>query len=68
MCIGRIEMAFRTEKQYKEACEELMNQIEEGIIPRHSVSDAINCLIIEMWKSDWYKQKNIKEIRKAGEL
>jgi len=55
---------FRTEKAYKEACKELNNQIEEGIIPSHSISDAINCLIQEMWKSDWYKQKRSNNVRK----
>lgn len=56
---------FRTEKQYQEACDELIRQAKEGILPSHSVADAMLCNIIEMWKSDWWKQKRVNEIRRV---
>ncbi len=55
---------FRTEKLYREACEELKRHINEGIIPSHSVSDAWFCIIQSMWESDWWKQKSNSEIRR----
>ena len=49
---------YKTEQECKKACDEAYRQAKEGIIPSYSVSDAMWCITIEMWKSDWWKQKS----------
>jgi Arc/MetJ-type ribon-helix-helix transcriptional regulator len=56
---------FRTEQAYQEACNELMDQIEEGKIPNHSVSDAVRNLVSAMWESEWWQQKRTNVIKRT---
>ena len=56
---------YKTEKEYKEACEELKRHIEDGVIPPHSIKDATFCIVSEMWKSEWWQQKRTNLITRV---
>ncbi len=61
-------MPFRTEKEYKEAIDNLKNMMDDNLIAPHNVPDVMDSIIREMWNSEWWQQKRTNEIRKAGEL